>query len=60
VGNAFSVGVAEAGNQIMVGVGSVVSVGGGISVGRVVFSDTQEIKSRNPIIRKNNGKRRME
>jgi hypothetical protein len=48
VGLAFSVGVADGGNQIMVGVAGGVSEARGISVGRTGVDRAQEAESRNP------------
>jgi hypothetical protein len=48
VGTVNSVGVAEAGNQTIVGVGIVVSVRGGVAVGRVESNGRQATGRRNP------------
>jgi hypothetical protein len=48
VGKANSVGVADGGNQTMVEVGGVVSVGRGVSVGGISSSGRQAVSRRNP------------
>jgi len=60
VGTAFSAGVADAGNQTMVGEGGGVSDGVGVSVDAVRLAGAQEDRSRNPMIREEGTKRRME
>jgi len=60
VGTAFSVGVADGGNQTMVGEGTGVSDGKGVSVGRLGSDGRQEVRSNNPMNRKEGINRRME
>jgi len=60
VGKAFSVGVGVGGNQIMVAVGSGVSVGREVSVGGIAVEGAQEAVMRNPRKRKEMIKRFME
>ena len=55
----FSVGVAEAGNQIMVEVGSGVSVGRGSSVAGIGLRDIQAFRSGNPKRRNEINNRRI-
>ena len=60
VGKAFSVGVADGGNQIMVAVGGGVSVGTGVSVGGIGVDGRQALKMRHPAKRNNGMNLRME
>jgi hypothetical protein len=52
VGTATSVGVADGGNQTIVGVGVVVSVGIGVAVDRVAPRGRQATESRSPYNRR--------
>jgi hypothetical protein len=52
VGKASTVEVAEGGNQMIVSVGSGVSVGEGVWVGGIEFNGRQAIKRKNPLARK--------
>lgn len=60
VGKVFSVGVADGGNQTMVGEGGGVSDGSGVSVGGTASEGRQAPRRRNPMKRKGGIKRRME
>jgi len=60
VGKTFSVGVADGGNQTMVGEAGGVSDGRGISVGGIASGARQAFRIRDPTKRKERIIRRME
>jgi hypothetical protein len=60
VGSVSSVGVADGGNQTMVGEGGGVSVGRGVLVGGIASEGRQDARRRNPVKRKEGINRRME
>ena len=60
VATVFSVGVADGGNQTMVGEGGGVSDGMGVSVGGSASGVRQALRSRHPMKRKEGINRRME
>jgi len=60
VGRANSVGVADGGNQTMVGEGCGVSEGRGVSVGGITSVGRHALRRRNPMKSKEGIKRRME